>query len=84
MLAESTEYQVSLDGQKFRVAFSAVEVEPAMAEAESAETSTGMPVATAVAPVDSSVDASVLLKVDFSPSQAVIKANGKIDNFKYS
>ena len=83
LLSESTEYQVSLDGQKFRVAFSEVAVGPAVSAAESAETSTGMPVATAVAPVDSSVDASVLLKVDFSPSQAVFKANGKIDNFKY-
>jgi type IV pilus assembly protein PilQ len=83
LLSESTEYQVSLDGEKFRVAFSDVAVEPAMAEAKSPEPSAEKPVAGSVAPVDPSVDASVLLKVDFSPNQAVIKANGKIDNFKY-
>ena len=83
LLSESTEYQVSLDGQKFRVAFTDVAVEPAMAEAKSVEPPPEMPVVTAVAPVDSSVDANVLLKVDYSPSQAVIQADGKIDNFKY-
>ena len=83
LLSESTEYQVSLDGQKFRVAFTNAAVEPAMAEAKSVESSPETPVATVTAPVDSSVDANVLLKVAYSPSQAVIQADGKIDNFKY-
>ena len=83
LLSESTEYQVSLDGQKFRVAFTNAAEEPAMAEAKSVEPSPETPVATVTAPVDSSVDANVLLKVDYSPSQAVIQADGKIDNFKY-
>jgi len=83
LLSESTEYQVSLDGQKFRVAFTNAAVEPAIAEAKSVEPSPETPVATVTAPVDSSVDANVLLKVDYSPSQAVIQADGKIDNFKY-
>ena len=83
LLSESTEYQVSLDGQKFRVAFTNVAVEPAMAEATSVEPSPETPVTIAAAPVDTSVDANVLLKVDYSPSQTVIQADGKIDNFKY-
>ncbi len=83
LLAESTEYQVSLDGKSFRVAFATVAASPAVAEATTAVAAPEEAVAPVVAPIDSSADAKLLLKVDFSPSQAVLETNGKVDNFKY-
>ena len=83
LLAESTEYQVSLDGAKFRVAFASVAAPPAATKATTAETAPEEAVAPVVAAIDSSTEAKLLLKVDFSPSQAILETNGTVDNFKY-
>lgn len=77
LLAEATEYQVSLDGQQFRVAFEAgTAVAPVVSEPAAP------PVAAATEPVGEVPTASELLAVKLTPGQAIVEANGKIDNFK--
>ncbi len=78
LLAENTEYQVNLDGNKFRVAFAAdakeVKSPAPVAMVEKAE-----PAAVAT----SSQDANVLRSVQISAGSAVLEINGKIGKFQH-
>ncbi|MEN8685948.1 MAG: type IV pilus secretin PilQ [Desulfuromonadales bacterium] len=83
LLSESTEYQVSLDGKKFRVAFASVPVKIVAGGKETASTPPAKSVEPAVAPVGSSSRAKALHNIQVYPGLAVIETNGKVDNFKY-
>ncbi len=89
LLAENAEYQVTLEGQKFRIAFAD--------NTKAAKTPTAVqvpapaPVAKAAAPAEQtapaaavvSEDALVLRNVNLSAGRAVFENSGKIDKLQY-
>lgn len=78
LLAANTEYQVNLDGNKFRVAFAAdakaVQAPAPVAEAAKAEPATV---------VDASQEANVLRSVKVSAGSVILESNGKIGKFQH-
>jgi type IV pilus assembly protein PilQ len=87
LLKKTTEYQVSLDGKEFRVAFTADDVatKSPTTEVAAKEDSTIKPVPVAVqsASVDASKDADVLRNVTLSAGRAILESNGKIGKYQY-
>jgi len=84
LLAEGTEYQVSLDGKEFRVAFATDAAEAKSSTPVSDDKASATAVATAeTIPVDASQGASMLRNIKMSPGQALLETNGKVGKHQY-
>jgi type IV pilus assembly protein PilQ len=84
-LEKTTEYQVSLDGKEFRVAFATddnISKSPTVGVADKEDiVKESAPVLSASA--DASQDADVLRKVTISAGRAILESNGKIGKYQY-
>ena len=84
LLAEGTEYQVSLDGKEFRVAFATDAAEAKSSTPVSDDKAPETALATSEkATVNASQSASLLRNVKMSPGQALLETNGKVGKHQY-
>jgi type IV pilus assembly protein PilQ len=82
MLAENTEYQVNLDGNKFRVTFANNAKTEMPSEPVTVAEETNVKNVTETA-MDTSQGASLLLKVNVSSGRAIFESNGKLGKVKH-
>ena len=86
LLAQGTEYQVDLEGKKFRVAFTtdmAPQSESSVVKDKKDVVGSGPSETIESIAVDASQDANILRNINLSAGRAILETNGKIGKFQY-
>lgn len=82
LLSEPTEYQVDLEGQRFRVGFTAETLASLQTLPEKME-ETPAQISSPEQSTPSSLKGSEITNLHISPGEAILEADGRIDQYKY-